>query len=257
MMRLTFLGTGTSTGIPVLRCHCEACTSVDPRDRRRRCAAFLEADGRNILIDSGPDIRAQLLGIGSPDIDAVLITHTHYDHLGGIDDLRPYTYGRPGDEPLPVYARADVIGDLRARIPYAFGPHPYPGTPRLELREVKDDRVFSAAGLETVPLPVLHGKLHILGYRIGPLAYITDASSVPQLTIERLEGVDTLVVNALRREPHFAHFSVDDALALVDAVKPRRTYLTHFAHHIGLHAALAESLPPGVAPAYDGLSITI
>ena len=241
MMRLTFLGTGTSTGIPVLRCHCEACTSVDPRDRRLRCAAFLEADGRNILIDSGPDIRAQLLGIGSPDIDAV----------------RPYTYGRPGDEPLPVYARADVIGDLRARIPYAFGPHPYPGTPRLELREVKDDRVFSAAGLETVPLPVLHGKLHILGYRIGPLAYITDASSVLQSTIERLEGVDTLVINALRREPHFAHFSVDDALALVDAVKPRRTYLTHFAHHIGLHAALAESLPPGVVPAYDGLSITI
>lgn len=200
MMRLTFLGTGTSTGIPVLRCHCEACTSVDPRDWRRRCAAFLEADGRNILIDSGPDIRAQLLGIGSPDIDAVLITHTHYDHLGGIDDLRPYTYGRPGDEPLPVYARADVIGDLRARIPYAFGPHPYPGTPRLELREVKDDRVFSAAGLETVPLPVLHGKLHILGYRIGPLAYITDASSVLQSTIERLEGVDTLVTPTLKMQ---------------------------------------------------------
>lgn len=253
-MKLTFLGTGTSTGVPQMRCHCPVCTSTDPRDRRLRTSALVETGGRRLLIDCGPDLRAQLLGVGSPDLDALLVTHTHYDHVGGIDDMRPYcNRGRH----FPVYCRHDVADDLRRRVPYCFAEHPYPGVPSFDLRIVDPDRPFSVGGLTVVPLPVMHYRLPIIGFLIGPLAYITDCKEMPPSTLTLLEGVDTLVINALRREPHLSHMNLDDALSVISEVRPRQAYLTHLSHDMGLHAMVEPTLPKGVAIAFDGLSVAI
>jgi len=258
LMKLKFLGTGTSTGVPVLMCGCEVCRSADPRDKRRRSAAIISTRGRNLLIDCGPDIYSQLLDAGSPPIDAVLLTHTHYDHVGGIDDLRPYCYHRSADEgDMPVFARHDVIADLHLRVPYCFKRHPYPGVPRLSLHEIKDSIPFVAAGIDVIPLPIIHDRLHILGFRFGPLAYITDCGVMPQSTIPLLEGIDTLVINALRFKPHHSHMNLAQALEVIDLIKPRQAYLTHISHQLGLHSELDKLLPQNVSAAYDGLVVNI
>lgn len=255
-MKLRFLGTGTSTGVPVVMCGCPVCHSSDPRDNRRRSAVIVEYGPSSLLIDCGPDIRSQLLDAGSPPIDAVLLTHTHYDHVGGIDDLRPYCFYRPSDtSDLPVYARADVIADLRARVPYCFARHPYPGVPRLELHEIADGSRFTVEGIEVDAIPVKHGRLDILGFRIGSLAYITDCSSLSKQSVEMVRGVDTLVVNALRHSPHHSHMNLAQALDVINKTAPRRAYLTHLSHQIGLHAKLC--VPEGVEVAYDGLTVEI
>lgn len=243
----------------MIACHCRTCTSADPRDSRLRSSALIELDsGRNILIDCGPDFRTQMLREASPAVAAVLITHTHYDHLGGVDDLRPYCYNAP-DGHLPVYCRADVAADLRARVPYCFAENPYPGVPTFTLHEIREGETFEPGntGVSVRAIPVLHGKLHILGYRIGPLAYITDCSLLPEEAYPMLEGLDTLVINALRLTPHGSHMSLDEALACVKRIAPRRAYLTHLSHQMGLHAEASELLPQGVEIAYDGLKIEI
>lgn len=251
-MKLQFLGTGTSTGVPQLRCHCPACTSTDPCDKRLRCSALLTTDsGRNILIDCGPDIRTQLLRCGSPDIDAVLLTHSHYDHVGGIDDMRPYCY--PG--PLPVYCTSDVERDLRQRVPYCFAEHPYPGVPQLELRHVDPYEPFEAAEVEVEPVTVMHWKLPILGFRIGGLGYVTDCKTMPERTKSILRGLDTLVINALRHDEHVSHLNLRQALDLISELKPRRALLTHISHDMGPQAFV--HLPAGVEFAHDGLTVAI
>lgn len=252
-MKLTFLGTGTSTGVPQMRCNCETCTSTDPRDRRLRCSALVEVDGLRLLIDPGPDLRQQLLREGCPDIDAVLVTHTHYDHLGGVDDLRPYCK----EGPFPIYCRADVARDLRNRIPYCFAEHPYPGVPSLQLVEIAENRPFTIGHVTVEPLAVNHWRLPILGYRIGPLAYITDCTTLSAETYDRLRGLDTLVVNALRHKEHNSHMNLRQALELIGRLSPRRAYLTHMSHEIGLHARIEPLLPHGVHYAYDGLTVNI
>lgn len=255
-MKLTFLGTGTSTGVPQIGCGCEVCTSADPRDKRLRASALLTLDnGANILIDCGPDFRQQILREGSPKLACALITHEHYDHVGGVDDLRPYTH----PDGFDIYCRPDVAEDLRQRVPYCFLQNPYPGVPQLNLREIAPDRPFSIPGVaeEVIPVPVMHWHLPIVGFRIGSFAYITDCKTMPESSFALLEGIDTLVINALRHEPHNSHLSLGEALALIHRIAPRRTFLTHFSHQIGLHRTLERTLPENVFPAFDGLQTEI
>lgn len=263
-MELTFLGTGTSTGIPVLGCRCPVCTSTDQRDRRLRASAMVRpyADAPAILIDAGPDLRQQLLAQRSPELGALLITHIHYDHVGGLDDLRPYC-ARSGPEGFPVYCRPEVGRQLHRSLPYTFASEDhYPGAPVFNLHEIADDNPFEvrlAPGrkVEVLPLPVLHGKLPILGYRIGPLAYITDCSHMPSETFDRLRGLDTLVINALRLKEHMSHFTLAQALEVIEKVKPTRAFLTHMCHDMPRTCELDGKLPPNVALAIDGQVVEI
>lgn len=261
-MELTFLGTGTSTGVPQLRCGCPTCTSTDKRDHRLRASALLEVAGKRILIDCGPDFHQQMLRHGERSrqdrLDALLVTHQHYDHVGGIDDLRPYCYQEEMKETgFPVYCQADVARDLRERLPYSFKADPYPGAPRFDLREIEAGKSFQVAGLEVLPVRVNHYLLDILGFRIGELGYITDAKVVPDDTVEAMTGVDTLVINALRHKPHISHITLDEALELISRIKPRVAYLTHMSHDMGRYAEVAPTLPENVFLAVDDLKIHI
>lgn len=261
-MKLTFLGTGTSTGVPQLRCGCATCRSEDPRDRRMRCSAMLEYRGKRILIDCGPDFHQQMLNNGrrsaDDNIDLLLVTHQHYDHVGGIDDLRPYCYRDGQMYHFPVYCQADVSRDLRRRLPYCFSDNPYPGVPQFDLRVIHPFRPFKVDGdIEILPVEINHSILEIVGFRIGPLAYVTDAKFVPEATVEALKGVDTLVINALRKKPHGSHQTLAEALEVIEKIGPRVAYLTHLSHDMGLHAEVSMELPENVFIAYDGLTITI
>ncbi len=252
-MTLTFLGTGTSTGVPEIACRCHTCTSTDPRDKRWRASALLHVDNKDILIDCGPDFRSQLLAFHNKHIDALIVTHTHYDHLGGVDDLRPFCH----PDAFNIYCRADVGRDLRARIPYCFAENPYPGVPRLELNDIKEYVPFKIGNTEIMPLAITHGRLPILGFRINRLAYITDAKTIPDETIRLIKGVDTLVINALRPKEHLSHMNLDQALDVIKSVNPRMAYLIHMSHHMGRHAEVEPTLPPNVRLAYDGLTVEI
>ncbi len=252
-MKITFLGTGTSTGIPQIGCRCATCTSADPRDNRMRASAIVTLDsGANLLIDCGPDFRSQILRAGAPPLEALLITHSHYDHVGGIDDLRPYC--RDGRH-FPTFCTPDVARDLHERNPWSFAKHLYPGVPTFAIHEINPDIPFEIAGQEIIPLPVMHAQLPILGYRFGPLAYITDCKTMPAATLEKLRGVHTLVLNALRILPHQSHLSLDEALDIIKAVNPRRALLTHMSHDMGPAATVA--LPDGVQFTHDGLTVEI
>lgn len=248
MNRLTFLGTSTSVGVPMLGCGCSVCTSADPRDTRLRCSALLEVDGLRILIDCGPDFRAQALKHRITSVDAVLLTHEHYDHVGGLDDVRPL-----GD--THIYGEERVLGAVRRVMPYCFGENKYPGSPTITLHEAMPGEPLLLGGLKIVPLRVMHNKLPILGYRIGDFAYITDASALPDETLEALSGVKVLVLNALQKPPHPAHFSLGESMEVAEKVGAQQTWFTHFSHKIGLHAATDAELPTGMHLAYDNLII--
>ena len=250
-MKIEFLGTGTSTGVPQIGCKCPVCTSTDPRDNRLRCSVVVETNGMRILIDCGPDFRTQILRASSTRLDALLVTHEHFDHVGGLDDLRPYCYPNP----FPVFARPDVIAALKSRIPYCFGDHRYPGVPTFDLHEVHNEP-FSFNGLEITPISVWHGKIPIVGYRIKDFAYITDCKTIDAPELDKLRGVRTLVINALRYEEHPSHQSVAQALEIVRAISPTRTFLTHLAHRIGTHTQVCAALPPTVTLAHDTLVVT-
>lgn len=252
-MQLRFLGTGTSTGVPSIGCQCATCRSTDPRDHRMRASALLSAGDNNILIDAGPDFRQQILAADSPELDALLITHTHYDHVGGIDDLRPYCY----PDGFDIYAQHADIDDLRHKVPYCFAEHPYPGAPVLHPHVIQPMKPFSINGLEILPMPIKHYMLDILGYKIGNLAYITDAKVIPNDTINAISGIDTLVINALRHKEHISHINLSQALEIIAVVKPRIAYLTHISHDLGRYTDIAPTLPDNVKIAIDGTTITI
>lgn len=253
-MKLRFLGTGTSTGVPQIGCTCPTCISTDTHDKRLRTSAILSVSGKNILIDCGPDFRQQIIDAGAPDLCAALLTHSHYDHVGGIDDLRPYCYRENG---FPLYCKKDVASDLRTRVPYCFKKHPYPGVPIFNIHEIEDNTPFDIDGIRIIPLPVIHLKLQIVGFRINNFAYITDAKVIPESTLGLIEGVDTLVLNSLRKEEHLSHMSLSESLNVIKHVSPRITYLTHLADKMGKHAEIEKELPGNVRVAYDGLEIVI
>lgn len=253
-MRLTFLGTGTSVGVPTIGCSCKVCKSHDPRDRRTRCSAMVETEQTRIVIDCGPDFREQMLRQEFRKIDAVLVTHSHYDHVGGMDDLRPFC--QFGD--INVYSDSISEKSLRSMMPYCFVEHPYPGVPKISLHEIHPHQELKINELTVVPLQVMHDKLPILGYKIGRLAYITDMKTIPEGEIDYLQDIDYLVVNALRfTKSHHSHMLVDEALEFARKTSAKQVFLTHMCHDIGLIDEANAALPQGVQLAYDGLSVEI
>jgi phosphoribosyl 1,2-cyclic phosphate phosphodiesterase len=257
-MRLTFLGTGTSFGVPQIGCDCAVCRSIDPRDKRTRSGAVLEASGSTILIDTPPELRLQLIAGGFTSIDAVVYTHEHADHINGIDDLRIFSVRRR--DPLPIYGPEETLERLRSSFNYIFDDavRPYEGTskPSLRLHETQPGRPMIVAGVEMLPLSFQHGHLRVFGYRFGNLAYITDVKSIPPAERERLRDLDVLVLNALWWRPHPTHLSITEAVETARALGARRTYLTHLTHETG-HADLEQKLPEGIFPAYDGLTVEV
>lgn len=251
-MRIVFLGTGTSTGIPEIGCQCEVCASRDPRDWRLRASILVEMEGKRILIDCGPDFRWQMITNKIYHLDAVLVTHEHYDHVGGLDDLRPFCREKGVD----IYAEENVAEAIKTRIPYAFREHKYPGVPNLALHTI-DTGSFTAAGIVVIPIRVMHAKLPILGFRIGKMAYLTDLKSLPREEYAKLENLDLLIIDALRKGEHPSHASLDEALAVIREIRPRDAYLIHMSHRIGLHAVVEKELPSHVYYSYDGLSVDI
>lgn len=250
-MKITILGSGTSTGVPEIGCTCPVCTSSDPRDHRLRASALIETDDTHILIDCGPDFRTQVLGLPFKKIDGVLITHEHYDHVGGLDDLRPFC--RFGE--VPIYAEPHTAERLRTRMPYCFVDHSYPGVPNIPLQEIEENRTFLINHIPITPLRVMHGRLPILGYRIGNIGYITDMLTMPDVSYEQLRQLDVLVVNALRIAPHPTHQNLAEALDTARRIGAKETYFIHMSHHIGLQAEVERQLPPHVYFASDGLEI--
>lgn len=258
-MRLTFLGTGTSQGVPTIGCQCEVCRSTDRRDNRLRTSAMVETAGKRIIIDAGPDFRYQMLRAGVRHIDAILLTHEHKDHTGGIDDVRAFNFvDFPIIHVVDIYATPKTVACVRKDFDYAFEANKYRGVPEIVLHEIDTSKPFEAAGLEILPVRGHHSdRFEVTGYRIGPLAYLTDFKTIDDAEVAKLEGVDTMVVNALRWKPHTSHFTVDEALALIRRVGPRAAYLTHMSHDIGLYERIADRLPAGVKFAYDTLSVEI
>ena len=253
-MRFTFLGTGTSNGVPVLGCRCEVCRSGDPRDNRRRTSGLLETPSTRVLIDCGPDLRQQLMPVEFRKIDGVLLTHHHYDHVGGLDDLRPYCSF--GD--IDIYGNEMTVGNVRHNFPYCFAEHLYPGVPKLNMHVIEPHQRFMVGDIAVTPVEVMHGAMAILGYRFGRFAYITDMKSIRGSEMPYLRGVDTLVVNALRWEkPHQSHILVGEAIDFSRQIGARRTFLTHLTHLIGLHKEAEKRLPEGFHFAYDGLQIEV
>ena len=253
-MRLTFLGTGTSCGVPVIGCQCEVCQSTDPRDKRLRCSALVETDTTRLLIDCGPDFRQQILPQPFRKIDGILITHSHYDHMGGMDDIRPYCqFGE-----MNVYADPIARKGMLEMLPYCFAEHRYPGVPAIGLHEIHPHELLHIGDLDIMPIEVMHGKLPILGYRIGPLAYITDMKTINESEYAYLEGTELLVVNALRFiKPHHSHQLVDDAIAFARRVGAKRTLLIHVCHDVGLHEEVNRKLPADIQLAYDGQELIL
>jgi phosphoribosyl 1,2-cyclic phosphate phosphodiesterase len=256
-VKLVFLGTGTSYGVPQIGCRCVTCTSPDPRDKRSRTAALLEAGGRRLLIDTPPELRLQLVAAGVAAVDAVLFTHAHADHIHGIDDLRAISVRHPA--PLEVYGAARTLAELARRFGYIFDGTPAsPGTSKPELipRALAPDCETEIAGMRVRPLALPHGDSTVFGYRVGPVAYLTDVKAIPDAARAQLGGLEVLVLNALLSRPHPLHLSIPEAVAAARQIAARRTFLTHLTHETP-HAELAARLPDGIAPAYDGLAIEV
>jgi len=258
-VKLTFLGTGTSFGVPQIGCHCAVCRSTDPRDRRSRVGAVVETErGTRLLIDTPPELRLQLITNGIDRVDAVLFTHDHADHTHGVDDIRAITVRR--DAPLPMYGPPETLQNLARRFPYIFDEsiRPAAGTskPEGQPRPLAGDETVTIGDIDVTAVPVPHGKMTVYGYRIGPLAYVTDAKSIPPAALERIRGAQVLVINALFRTEHPTHLSVPEAVRVAKEIGADRTFLTHLTHD-NFHADLEAELPRGVSPAFDGLTVRI
>lgn len=253
-MKITFLGTGGSHGIPVIGCKCDTCLSSNPKDKKLRSSIYIEIDDKHILVDPGPDLRQAALREGITLIDAVLITHEHKDHTAGIDDIRTFNYIMK--KAIPFYAQKRVTDTIKIEYSYAFAEPHYPGAPEIILNPI-DNTPFTIDNIEITPITAYHGQLPVTGFRIANFAYITDAKTIPECELNKLYNLDTLVINALRLEEHRAHLSLAEALKIIELLKPHHAYLTHVSHRLPSYDKLVTMLPNNVSPAYDGLTITL
>lgn len=253
-MKVTFLGTGTSQGVPVIGCECPVCLSLDYRDKRLRSSVHISLSNKSFVIDTGPDFRQQMLREHINKLDGVFYTHGHKDHIAGLDDVRAYNFLQNKD--MPVYGTIAVHNQLKTEFRYAFEEHKYPGIPQVKLIEI-DEHEFEAGGISITPLPVLHFKLPVTGFRIQDFSYITDANQIPDSTYKKLKGTKILALNALQREKHLSHFNLEEALEVATKVGAEQTYLIHISHKLGLHKTVEKELPESVTLAYDGLSIVL
>lgn len=253
-MKITFLGTGTSQGVPVIGCSCKVCNSLDPLDIRLRSSALITVGSQNILIDAGPDLRQQLLNNKITQVDAILMTHEHKDHTGGLDDVRPLNFMTR--KVMQIYGLQRVLNVIRKDYDYAFKKHKYPGIPEFQLNIIKDDP-FTIGDLVIEPIAIQHLVLPILGYKINNMAYITDASFIAPSEISKLQNLDLLVINALRHKEHYSHFNLAQAIQVIKEINPKRAYLTHMSHEMGKYIDVAPTLPDNIFMAYDGLEVEI
>lgn len=254
-LRVVVLGSGTSIGVPVINCTCAVCTSADPRNKRLRTSIKIEAEGKNIIVDCGVDFRQQMLAHPTPRIDAVLVTHTHADHVHGLDDLRAFCFRQR--EHIPIFTSAPFIKDIENRFGYAFNPAQVGGgVPLLTMKEIRPGEVFEAAGIPVLPVEIMHGKISILGFRLGSFAYLTDCSFIPDASAELLDGVKTLIISALRQKPHPTHFNMEQSLEASRKIGVDRVYFIHMTHDIE-HAETERQLPEWARLAYDGLTFEV
>ncbi|MFT2007971.1 MBL fold metallo-hydrolase [Pontibacter sp. 13R65] len=253
-MKITFLGTGTSQGVPVIGCSCEVCCSVDYRDKRLRVSVHLQIGDKSLIIDTGPDFRQQVLRERIKTLDALLFTHEHKDHTAGLDDIRAYNFLQKKD--MPVYGEQRVLNQLKQEFPYIFSGANYPGIPRVALHPVTE-APFEVEGILVTPIRVLHYKLPVLGYRIGDFTYITDVNYIAPEEMDKIRGSKVVVLDALRREPHISHYSLQEALDVLAELRPEKAYITHISHLMGQHRHVEMQLPDFVSLAHDGLQIEV
>ncbi|GAB4252416.1 MAG: MBL fold metallo-hydrolase [Vicingaceae bacterium] len=253
-IKITFLGTGTSQGIPVIACECDVCQSTDIKDKRLRTSILIESPKTTVVIDAGPDFRQQLLRAKVKKLDAVIFTHEHKDHISGLDDVRAFNYQQK--KPMPIFATQQVQNALKREYHYVFSEDKYPGIPQLELHTI-DDKPFVIGDIEFLPIAVWHYKMPVKAFRIKDFCYITDANRIEEEEFKKIEGVKTLVLNALRKEPHISHFTLNEAIELSNKLHPKVTYFTHISHLMGKHAEVQVELPENIFLAYDGLTIYI
>lgn len=254
-MKITFLGTGTSQGVPVIACECKVCTSGDSLDKRLRVSVLVETQGKTIVIDAGPDFRYQMLRAGVKHLDAILFTHEHKDHVAGLDDVRAFNF-KQGSE-VDIYASPRVQEALKQEFHYIFSAYKYPGIPRLELHDIHDDTPFDVGGINIIPISVMHFQLPIYGFRIGDFTYITDAKTIAQKELEKVKGSRVVVLNALQKENHISHLTFSEAKQIAAEVNADKTYFTHLSHRLGTHAEVSSELPGNIRLAYDGLTIEL
>ena len=248
--KLTFLGTGTSQGVPMIGCDCDVCRSSDPRDKRLRSSVLVEHEGLTILVDAGPDFRQQMLRAGVSHLDAILLTHNHKDHTGGLDDIRAFNYLEK--QATHIYCEKYVEDSLRMEYSYAFAEKKYPGAPEWEVHEI-DDKPFSINGVEIIPIRGRHYRLPVLGFRFGNIAYCTDMNHIPEEEFSKLQGLDHFIINTVRYGKHISHFALDEAVAVARKVGAKHSWLTHLSHQLPCYSKLESELPTGILPAYDGL----
>lgn len=253
-MKVTFLGTGTSQGVPVIACSCEVCLSKNEKDRRLRSSIMIEELGQNIVIDTGPDFRQQMLRENVQQLDAVVFTHEHKDHIAGLDDVRAFNFKQKRD--MEVYATSETQTALKREFHYAFGDNPYPGIPKINLNTI-DNSIFNIGPVEILPINVWHHKMPVKVFRIGKFTYITDANRIEESELDKIRGSEIIVINALRKTDHISHFKLSEALDLLEELKPKKAYLTHISHLLGNHDEVSEELPSYVEIAYDGLVLDL
>jgi phosphoribosyl 1,2-cyclic phosphate phosphodiesterase len=253
-MRITLLGTGTSQGIPVIACDCAVCRSDDARNKRLRASIWIQEHGKSFVIDTGPDFRQQMLRANVRELDAAIFTHQHKDHTAGLDDIRAFNHKQHRD--MPLYGRESVLNQIRSEFSYAFSEYRYPGVPHFELHVI-ENRPFEINGVTFMPIEVMHHKLPVYGYRVGDFTYITDANFISEEEQEKIKGSKVLVLDTLQKEPHLSHFTLSQALDLIDRLNIPQAYLTHISHKLGLHEEVQKELPPNVSIGYDGLVVEI
>lgn len=253
-MKITFLGTGTSQGVPVIACDCAVCRSTDFHDKRLRTSVWIQVHDKSIVVDSGPDFRQQMLRANVRELDAILYTHQHKDHTAGLDDARAFNHRQQKD--IPLYGRQEVLNQIQVEFAYAFSEKRYPGVPHFELHAIENEP-FEVQGVPFVPIEVMHHKLAVYGYRVGDFTYITDVNFISEIEQEKILGSRVLVLDTLQKEPHLSHFTLSQALELIDKLNVPEAYLTHISHKLGLHAEVEKELPPNVHLAYDGLVLEL